>query len=290
MAERLPRDPAQGGPILPWAEEVQKALRQRQTREAVRPSRANRNTYRKRYHFQVEAISKTQVIVRAGRWVRVNGTTRYSVPLTTDGGTSEDRDEYKTLTLSGSGTNYIVLTLDDSGEPTTLTASVETSAPSATDLTVRQIAHVGATSGEFAGAVVQDWTGGNIIDGWDIHEIAEDLTESGGPWEPGTGDGPWVGDSALDDRYLLRDDVDAGTVGGQPNDDGLRTLGDVKAAAYYIEGGNAGADLTDDGSEIFEKGIMTNNGSTWGVQTMLVLDPTDGSTKQMTFFGKVETL
>jgi len=122
MIEKQPRRPIAGGEILPWAEDVNDTLRKARMSDAVRPSRKLRTSYRSRYHFQVEVVTATTVKVRAGQWIRLAADGVTAVPLSVDAGTSSDRDDFKTLTLSGSGTNYIVLTLNDALSPSTLTA------------------------------------------------------------------------------------------------------------------------------------------------------------------------
>ena len=67
---------------------------------------------------------------------------------------------------AGDGARYVVVTKDDPRNPTTWTASIETSAPSAADMTVRQIAHFTGTGGEIDGSLYQDWNGGNPSEFW----------------------------------------------------------------------------------------------------------------------------
>jgi hypothetical protein len=157
---RFPLDAEKDEEILPWAKSVLAFLKGEQQNRQVDVRHPRRNSYRKRYHFQCEPLNKTQLKARHGEWSRISGGIRYDVA---PGGDS-DRDTTTTLTLTGTATNYVLLTLDSAVAPTSATWSISTTAPSDTDRTVKQVAHVDVSSGEFAGPIIQDWNGGNIED------------------------------------------------------------------------------------------------------------------------------
>ena len=194
MIEKQPRRPISGGEILPWAEDVNDTLRKARMSDTIRPSRKFRTSYRDRYQFKVEPKTASTLIVRGGSWTRAIGdgsTVRTVVNLTTDAGTSADRDDFKTLTVSGSGTFYVTLTLNDADAPTTLTASLESALPSS-GVVAKVIAVVSVSSDELAGPIKQVWTGGNIldvVDNTDNVSIHRNTSEYDGDGATASGDG-----------------------------------------------------------------------------------------------------
>ena len=163
MIETPRTDPTKGNEILPWAKEVQKYIKQDNQARIASPSRANRNTYRNRYHFKIEAGGVSSIIVRAGSWTVVDGSTRTTVDMGTTVGASPNSENYAELNIPSSGVGYVILTIDDPVTPATLIASIVTDPPESTDMTIIQIGRVSATAGEFDDIPIQDWFGGNII-------------------------------------------------------------------------------------------------------------------------------
>jgi hypothetical protein len=126
------------------------------------------------YHFKVSVISATQITVSGGTHETYARGNRYAVNLTCDGGVSGDLADFKTLSLKGSGTNYVVLTKsgayppgDDATAPTLLQVDCSLTAPTAAKQTDKLIAHFTVSSGAIVmSSLVQDWNGGNIREYW----------------------------------------------------------------------------------------------------------------------------
>ena len=119
------------------------------------------------YHFLVETDTATTVKVHAGYWTRCAGNVETTVDMgIDDDDTSRDADDFLTVTVSGSG--WIILTIDDALTPTTLTASWTSSATTAfptgpSKCTVRALAYVTVTS-SVVSAVDMLYYGGDIKD------------------------------------------------------------------------------------------------------------------------------
>ena len=122
------------------------------------PYQPNSSTYR--YHFQIEQVSDTSVRVRAGIWTRWVKNTRTSKLLTVDGGgTSEDYDDVVTIS-SITATGYIILTLNDTYEPSTCVASWTATYPTNTTGVIWVLGKVTCTSSVIT-EIEQYWYGGD---------------------------------------------------------------------------------------------------------------------------------
>ena len=114
------------------------------------------------YHLQCTVASTSTVTIRGGTLYQFAADVLTKVNLASAGA------EYTaTATLNvqaGTNTQYVIITKDDALVPTTWTASMTTSAPSAADRTVMQVAHVAVTDGAISGPLYQDWNGGNVME------------------------------------------------------------------------------------------------------------------------------
>jgi hypothetical protein len=93
------------------------------------------------FNFSIRKDSATSVRVYGGRWVRNAGGIDTIILLSTDGGTSGNIEDFKTVTglTANSSTYFIILTLDAVFVPTQLTASASTTYPTDDDDNLKKV-------------------------------------------------------------------------------------------------------------------------------------------------------
>jgi len=137
-------------------------------------------------HFRIEGWDQTSVIVRGGRWNADGG----HADLTVDSGTSNDAEDYKTLT-SITADRFIVLTVDDADTPTLLTASADPTYPAAGTAGLKWCIGKATTSASKIVRVEQYWTGdirgrdqsggASLVQTWE-GQPTRDVTDGGKEW------------------------------------------------------------------------------------------------------------
>ena len=128
----------------------------------MRQRRMTRTPVGSHYHLECKVTGASQVTIRGGTNYTFAGGDLVITNLATAG--AEYTGTADLAVPAGTGTRYVIVTKDDALNPTTWTASVSASAPSAADRTVMQIAHFAATDGAVSGKLYQDWQGGNVCE------------------------------------------------------------------------------------------------------------------------------
>lgn len=124
------------------------------------------------HHFRITQASSTSISVHAGTWSRRSHTDQVTVLMGIDGSLTSGAYA-DVLTITGlTATRWIILTLDNSLNPTTLTASAVAAYPTADGTKVKFVLGKVTCASSVISAIEQYWTGGDIEDYYQVLDAA----------------------------------------------------------------------------------------------------------------------